>query len=126
MNPSLKWSVLASAAVVGACGVVDDAGAPAPTAETTQGGIVAAQKQLEPLGVDCGNIGFLKYTYQAIGGQEVAPFAKGTSAKWVRASSSKPFSVSGCHSTFFAVEVDDPPLNGRGIYLDQHIKCASG
>jgi hypothetical protein len=156
MKSSMKWSILLSAAVLsaavlGACGVVDDAAAPAPAAELTQAAIVVRDKPLEPVAFNCGWPGFrcqtadiaevsasdfvvayinasgqLKYAYYGAAGQEVAPFAKGTSAKWVRANSSKPWGAFGCNSTYFAVQVDDPQLGGKGVYLDAHSKCASG
>jgi hypothetical protein len=143
---------LISTVAIGACAADDTTGAPGGAAsETTQAAVVSGQKQLEPVSFNCGFGGFrcqtadiaevsatdfvvayinasgqLKYAYYGATGQEVAPFAKGTSAKWVRANSSKPWGAFGCSSTYFAVQVDDPQLGGPGVYLDAHSKCASG
>jgi hypothetical protein len=136
---------------VGACAPEGNTGALEGAAtEITHASIVAGQKPLEPVGFNCGSTNFrcqtadiaevsatdfvvafinqsgqLKYTYYGAAGQEVAPFAKGTSARWVRANSSKPWAAFDCKFTFFAVQLDDPEL-GRGVFLDQHRKCPEG
>jgi hypothetical protein len=69
--------------------------------------------------------GNLKYTYQhTTGGQEVAPFTKGTSAMWVRASTSKSWNAFGCDINYFAVQVTDAS-SGPGVFLDEFSRCGS-
>jgi hypothetical protein len=70
--------------------------------------------------------GTLKYSYRSTtAGVVVAPFAKGTNARWVRANTSKSWSAWGCNSNFFAVEVTDPEA-GHGVYLDSFFDCGQG
>ena len=63
----------------------------------------------------------LRYAgYAASGARQVAPFAAGDRASWIRANSSEAWMVGGCAVNYFAVELD------QTVQLDAHTLCATG